>query len=151
MFNPETTPNTIESQESAARLLGLPESATPKEIVERYDQMIEGDKRVSEWEPERNTFAEMHLPVWVDRIVEDLRQAQADSFLESVGFDMSTINSVEKLPSMSQIASVLYELGFNVTESDKDIMIQAINELKEKNDEGIDALPPGAERALGME
>lgn len=128
----------------AAELLGLAEGATAQEIVAAYDAIIEGDRKTSEWAPERSTLDENGIPAQLDWFVEDLRQEGSNS---------STVSSSESrvgLPSMTAIAESLQNLGFNVTEKDEDLMREAIQELIDKGDEGIHSLPPGAERVLGL-
>ncbi len=134
----------------AAELLGLGEGATAQQIIYAYESIIDGDKKTSEWAPERSTLDERDIPAQLDWFVEDLKQNQADDFLESIGFDMTKPETSEKIPSMATIAESLQNLGFNVTEKDEALMREAIQELVEKGDDGIHSLPVGTERALGL-
>ncbi len=139
MFKGEQTPQ-VETAENAAVLLGLSADATPEQIVAKYNEMVEGDKRTSEWDAERSILDELQIPAWVDRLVADLKDTM------TVGKE----ESGSRTPSMMQVAEVLQNLGFNVTENDPELMRQAVQELIDGNDDGIHSLPVGTEKALGM-
>jgi ABC-type cobalamin/Fe3+-siderophores transport system ATPase subunit len=133
------------TRREAAEHLGLVASeATAVEIIAAYDAIVEGDKRTSEWAPERSTLDEKGIPAQLDWFIEDLREEVLFKKAADISENMS------RGPSMVAIAESLQNLGFNVTENDEDLMREAIQELIDKGDEGIHSLPPGAERALGL-
>ena len=91
--------------DTAAEYLGLSSSATSSEIIAAYDAIMEGDKRTSEWQPERSTLDETGVPAELDWLVADLRAAENTEVKEAP-------SSQENLPALSDVAASLEAIGF---------------------------------------